>query len=309
MGFGHEGDKTFGFASCPRLVNAHEGMNVIIEEVKEGKVLRVLTNVEYCDFARFGIKDKPHRTKSKYSHFPSNTNILFADLEKTQEAIKKCPFPGLLVNFRKASHHHSKGEKEEIARLETTMQNIADVIDANESYLTFNERRKTISTTKQKSSATVALLETPEGCYYDYMLNAKELLENHCHLFLPPLPSEQDFHEKGPSFLFSFHPALGPLYSIIGQKIQGGYLHEGSELQLEIADLELKNLELDGSLLIHAQRVMGHLDKGLLQYSNLTGQCSLKNVCVKNRGIDWEKDLTQHGSMVEHMAANKYKKG
>ena len=291
LGFGHEEDRAFGFASCPRLVNAQEGMNVIKETVTEGKVSRVLTNVEYCDFAKFGIKDKPHKPGSKYSHFPSNTNILFADLEKTHEAVKKHPFPGLLVNFRKAAHHHAKGEKEELARLETTMQNIADVIDANESYLTFNERRKTISTTKRKSSISGAMLETPEGCYYDYMLNASELLENHCHLSLPAMPDEETFLEKGPSFLFSFHPALGPLYSIIGQKIQGGSLHDGSELQLEIADLELKNLELDGSLLIRAERVMGHIDEeGLLQYSDLTGQCSLKNVRVSNRGIDWEKD-------------------
>jgi UTP---glucose-1-phosphate uridylyltransferase len=291
LGFGHERDRAFGFASCPRLVNAHEGMNVIKETEREGKAFRVLTNVEYCDFAKFGLKDRPHKAGSKYSHFPSNTNILFADLEKVLEAVKKHPFPGLLVNFRKAAHYHAKGGKEELARLETTMQNIADVIDANASYLTFNERRKTISTTKRKSSVSASMLETPEGCYYDYMLNASELLETHCHFTLPTMPDEEVFLEKGPSFLFSFHPALGPLYSIIGQKIQGGHLYEGSELQLEIADLELKNLELRGSLLIHAQRVMGHVDEeGHLQYSDFTGQCSLKNVRVENRGIDWEKD-------------------
>lgn len=287
LGYGHQSDRAFGFASCPRLVNSHEGMNVI--KVAESG-LRALTNVEYCDFEKVGIKDQPYQEGSKYSHFPSNTNILFADLERVQEAVKQHPFPGLLANFRKALHYHSNGRKEELARLETTMQNIADVIDANDSYLTFNERRKTISTTKRKSTAKGSMLETPEGCYYDYTLNAKELLENHCHVTLPPLPDEQTFVEKGPSFLFSFHPALGPLYSIIGQKIHGGVLRDGSELQLEIADLELKNLDLQGSLLIHAERVMGHMDEGLLKYSNLTGQCVMKNVRVMNEGIDWEKD-------------------
>ncbi|MGE0198006.1 MAG: UTP--glucose-1-phosphate uridylyltransferase [Simkaniaceae bacterium] len=288
LGFGLKQNKAFGFASCSRLVNAHEGMNVI--KVAESGA-QSLTNVEYCDFAKFGIEDRPHQKGSKYSLFPSNTNVLFADLEKVSQAVKKYPFPGLLVNFRKGMHFQSQGSKEELARLETTMQNIADVMDANESYLTFNERRKTISTTKRKSSAKGALLETPEGCYYDYMLNARELLEKHCGFTLPKLPQEEIFIEKGPSFLFSFHPALGPLYAIIGQKIQGGVLHEGSELQLEIADLEMKHLDLEGSLLIHAERTMGHLDpEGHLHYSDQTGQCSLKNVRVINQGINWEED-------------------
>ena len=29
LGIGHEGNKAFGFASCERRVNAHEGMNVL----------------------------------------------------------------------------------------------------------------------------------------------------------------------------------------------------------------------------------------------------------------------------------------
>ncbi|NGX50708.1 MAG: putative uridylyltransferase [Chlamydiae bacterium] len=302
LGYGHLGDCSFGFASCPRLVNAHEGMNVIRVSGRE----RALTNVEYCDFAKFGIQDRPHQAGSRYSHFPSNTNILFADLKEVDEAVKKHPFPGLLMNFRTGSHHHSKGGEEEIARLETTMQNIADVIDADDSYLTFYERRKTISTTKRKSSGQGALLETPEGCYYDHILNATELLKEHCNLSLPELPSEEEFIAKGPPFLFSFHPALGPLYSIIGEKIQGGSLHEGAELQLEIADLELKNLELEGSLLIHAQSVMGHIDEeGELHYSDRTGQCSLKNVRVENAGIDWEEDHLYWKHEIKRCAALK----
>jgi len=291
LGFGHLRNRAFGFASCPRLVNAEEGMNVIKKTDSTSKSVSVLTNVEYCDFTKFGIKDEPHQEGSKYSKFPSNTNILFADLEKIDEVAIKHPFPGLLMNFRPGTHYHAKEGKEEVARLETTMQNIADVIDAEDSYLTFNERRKTISTTKRQSKVKGALLETPEACYYDYLLNATELLGAYCNLTLPDLPNERAFVESGPSFLFSYHPALGPLYSIIGQKIQGGHLKEGSELQLEIADLELKNIELEGSLLIHAERMMGHLDEeGVLQHSDLTGQCFLKNVRVVNEGINWEED-------------------
>lgn len=301
LGIGHYKDKSFGFASCPRLVNAQEGMNVIKEI--EGK--KVLTNVEYCDFEKCGIKDKPAEEGGKYSAFPSNTNILFADIDAVEKATKELPNPGLLVNFRKAHHYHAGEEKEEIARLETTMQNIADAFDAKDSYLTFNARRKTISTTKRKSSTKGKMLETPEGCYFDYMLNAKELLETHCQMKLPPFPNEKTFTQEGPSFLFSYHPSLGPLYSIIGQKVRGGTLSDGSELQLEIADLDLENLMLDGSLLIHATDPMGHLDKGILNYSHQSGRCHLKNVSVLNEGIDWEEDHLFWKHEVKRQAALK----
>ncbi|MBF5059746.1 UTP--glucose-1-phosphate uridylyltransferase [Candidatus Neptunochlamydia vexilliferae] len=286
LGLGHAQDKAFGFASCPRLVNAHEGMNVVKVQGEE----EVLTNVEYCDFEKRGIEDKPFEPGGSHSRFPSNTNILFADIEKIEEVVRKNPNPGLLVNFRKGHHYHSPNHKEPIARLETTMQNIADHFPASESYLTFNKRRKTISTTKRKSTAKGALLETPEGCYYDYMLNAHELLGAYCNMELPSFPDGTTFAKEGPPFLFSYHPALGPLYSIIGKKIRGGTLANGSELQLEIADLNIENLTLEGSLLIDATNIMGHQEEGLLRYSDQTGQCILKNVTVKNEGIDWEEE-------------------
>ncbi len=286
LGVGHAQDKAFGFASCPRLVNAHEGMNVV--KVQEGK--EVLTNIEYCDFEKCGIEDKPFEPGGNSSRFPSNTNILFADIKKIGEAALKNPNPGLLVNFRKGYHYHSPNHKEPIARLETTMQNIADSFPAAESYLTFNKRRKTISTTKRKSTAKGALLETPEGCYYDYMLNAHELLGTYCNLELPPFPDGAAFAKEGPPFLFSYHPSLGPLYSIIGKKVRGGKLANGSELQLEIADLNIENLTLEGSLLIHATNIMGHKEEGVLRYSDQTGQCILKNVTIKNGGIAWEEE-------------------
>ncbi|QVL58131.1 MAG: UTP--glucose-1-phosphate uridylyltransferase [Simkaniaceae bacterium] len=306
LGIGHQQDKAFGFASCSRLVNAQEGMNV----VKEINGKKVLTNIEYCDFEKCGIQDKPTEPGGKYSRFPSNTNILFADLKAVREAAIKHPNPGLLVNFRKGHHYHAAEEKEEIARLETTMQNIADAFSVEKeaplpTYLTFNERRKTISTTKRKSTIKGKMLETPEGCYYDYMLNAEELLKAHCQMELPSFPDEKTFIKEGPSFLFSYHPALGPHYSIIGQKVRGGKLENGSELQLEIADLELENLSLDGSLLIHATDPVGHIEKGILNYSNQTGRCHLKNICVKNGGIDWEEDHLFWKHEVKRVAALK----
>lgn len=45
----------------------------------------------------------------------------------------------------------------------------------------------------------------------------------------------EQYLEKGPGFIFLFHPALGPMWDVIAQKIRGGALMHGSELVLEVA--------------------------------------------------------------------------
>ena len=119
--------------------------------------------------------------------------------------------------------------------------------------------------------------------------------------------------EKVPPFLLHYHPALGPFYSIIKQKIYGGEILSGSEIQLEIADLDMKDFFLDGSLLIFAEAVMGHTDKeGRLVYSPQTGQCILKNVRIENKGIDWndenhifwKHDIKRRESLTIHLHGN-----
>ena len=44
----------------------------------------------------------------------------------------------------------------------------------------------------------------------------------------------EQYLEKGPGFIFLFHPALGPMWEVIAQKIRGGALMHGSELVLEV---------------------------------------------------------------------------
>ena len=44
----------------------------------------------------------------------------------------------------------------------------------------------------------------------------------------------EQYLEKGPGFIFLFHPALGPMWDVIAQKIRGGALMHGSELVLEV---------------------------------------------------------------------------
>jgi hypothetical protein len=300
-GIGCRDDKRFGFASCQRQVKASEGVNVLIESLGSQYTL---TNIEYCDFKRFGIRDAPEYPGSRYSKFPSNTNILFVDIQAIRDAVSKCPIPGILVNMKKITYLTAEGVKkeEEAARLESTMQNIADLFvetfpaplkegerNRLQTYLTYNHRRKTISAAKREFTLGSSLLETPEGCFLDILQNVRDVLTSYCHVQVPPALDPIQFFEHGPSFIALYHPALGPLYSVIAQKWRGGKLHQGSEVQLQISEIDFENLMIDGSLLVQAESIMGHSNsEGHLIYSERVGRCVLKNVTIVNKGIDPE---------------------
>ena len=51
----------------------------------------------------------------------------------------------------------------------------------------------------------------------------------------------EEYLAKGPGFIFLFHPALGPLWDVIAQKIRGGTLADGAELVLQVASCSLCN--------------------------------------------------------------------
>lgn len=306
MGTGGLNEKTFGFSSCFRKLGTAEGMNVLVEKESNGQFCYGISNIEYTDFERKGVKDVPAEQGSEYSQFPSNTNILFADITKLQGLIHENPMPGMLINMKnRCTHISATGEKEEVrsGRLESTMQNLADVVldyqtsrlredetISLQTYLTFNHRLKTISVTKHSLHADKRIIETPEGAYFDLLKNTHDLLTRYCGMELPLVQSEEGYIQNGPQFHCLYHPALGPLFSIIGQKIRGGKIKPRSELQLEISELELVNLDLEGSLLIEAKSVLGRerVD-GSLQHRGKSGKCKLKNVNVHNAGIDWEK--------------------
>jgi len=133
-GVGFREDKIFGFASCPRQVQSAEGVNLFIERRSENERFCRLTNIEYCDFSRFSIEDVPIDSESPYSQYPSNTNILFADIDAVEEASRRCPIPGILVNLKTLDYIDEKGNpsSREIARLESTMQNIADCFEQSQ---------------------------------------------------------------------------------------------------------------------------------------------------------------------------------
>ncbi|XP_039143478.1 UTP--glucose-1-phosphate uridylyltransferase 3, chloroplastic-like isoform X2 [Dioscorea cayenensis subsp. rotundata] len=98
--------------------------------------------------------------------------------------------------------------------------------------------------------------------------------------------------QSGPPFLILLHPALGPLWEITRQKFFGGSIMEGSELQIEVAEFMWREVQLDGSLLVIAENIMGStqaIENGepLMQYGHRCARCKLQNVKVQNKGIDW----------------------
>lgn len=294
-GIGCKKKMIFGFASCPRLLQAAEGVNVLIERKRQ----IVLTNIEYCDFAKFGIADRPLKEGEPYSRFSSNTNILFADLTAISKAVDACPFPGLLIHFKKGNYTTESGESKEepMARLESTMQNIADVfvekkgatLKTKRTFVTYNRRCKTISTAKKAFIPGQSLQETPEQCFFDLLFANRNLLLT-CGYQLPLARTLEEYIQKGPDCLFLYHPALGPLYASIRKKLCDGLLTLGSELLLELSDFKAVNLKVQGSLQVIAEQVTGHRDENnIFHYSNRVGTCILENVTIENKGINWER--------------------
>lgn len=306
IGIGIVKKKLFGFSSCERVVNSAEGMNALIENYFENAGLYeyAISNVEYVNLEQEGIEDIPCEPGSRYSAYPCNTNILFIDLPTIDRLSVLHPLPGLLINFKHTyteclpdgTFRETKG-----GRIETTMQNISDYIvletthpienqDLLNQYITFNDRKKTISVTKMQHTPGKEIENTPEGALRDLLSLHRTLLQEHCLFDLPQEESIEEYLHRGPSVYFDFHPALGPLYDLIGKKIRGGILHQGTELILEASELDLENLELDGSLIIHAHTPLGHHPiPEKIEYSHRGGKCTLKNVKVINSGIDREQ--------------------
>lgn len=286
-GIGASRDFSFGFASCLRQVKTQEGVNVIKYNREKNK--SVLSCIEYCDFKKYHMSDMAVDSKSIYSSFPSNTNIIFADITILEQAVHQMPYPNFIVNF-KEDRHFVPGKnlvREKIARLESTMQHISEapiIANSNTTYLTLHDRKKTISAVKRYQQVSHDSLETIEGGFRDLLYNNLFLLQNHCKWSLGSNISENPETLPG---LFLYHPALGPLYSIIIQKLRSGTLAYGAELQLEIADIIMDRVTIEGSLVIIAKNIMGHWKNEKLHFSSKIGKCIFHNVHIKNQGIEY----------------------
>lgn len=273
-GYGWLGKKRLGFATCPRLVGATEGMVVAFEYGGQ----QGITNVEYTDFERRGVQDSPREVGGEYSRYPANTNILFVDLAAARKVVRRHPLPGMVLNLSKKLRAKG-GEKIVAGRLETTMQNIADYLMAPvgeepPTFLTYNSRGKTISVAKKAVDQSGSISETPEGAFADLQRAYRSLFEE-CGVAVEEEVS------------LSLHPALGPLWSVIAQKVRGGRLRQGAELHLELIDLDWEGVEVEGSLLIQGP-----------------GSVTLRSVSILNRGVDWERSQPAwRGDRVRHEAA------
>jgi hypothetical protein len=317
-GLGCKGHKALGFISCERMINSAEGVNVIIETTHPDGFTYCLTNIEYTEFKEKGIDEVPSKPGDSYSIYPTNTNILFIDIPIIRTVLKKCPIPGPLINLKsQVSYIDSQGKQSHLigGRLESTMQNIADVLvdkfplqlnkkalkNALKNFIVYNYRRKTISTTKQLYQKGQSPFSTPDQALYDILLNNLDLFHHECRIQVPSLTCLEEYLQRGPNCLVLYHPALGPLYSVIRQKIKRGRLGCNSELILEIAELDMQDLDLDGSLWIEALSPLGQKDsRGTLQYGN-ESRCLLHRITVHNRGIDrqasniyWKNEITRH---------------
>lgn len=255
--------KGFGFASCPRRVHAKEGMNVVSRE----DLTYTLTNIEYTDFARYGLQDEPSHEGSAVSVFPSNTNILFAEKKRLEQGIHDLPFPGPVLNFKGG----------DTARVELMMQNIADCFGETfahplredelkqlSTFLTYNSRLRTISVTKEQWSPDREKIDdTPVGALFDWLSLMQELLTS-CGVKTPAL--DKKLFESHVPFLFDYRPALGPLFSRIKEKIRGGEIAPKSSLILDLANADISNISVSGSC-----KIIGP-----------EGSCRLSNVRIVN---------------------------
>jgi hypothetical protein len=225
---------------------------------------------------------------------PANTNILFADLKAVDKALKKLPIPGMMVNA-KNELFVTDGEqavRRPVARLESMMQNIADAMavpsgpQSLPTFVALYDRAKAFSVTKRALQEGTNPYETPESCLYDWTAACCTLFKEACAFDVPQTGSLEQFLEEGPRCSIFFHPALGPLWEVIGQKVSGGKLYPNAELELEIAELYVRNLSVRGSFLLISDSPVGRPDaQGFRHFGSDVGRAWLKNVTIENGGI------------------------
>jgi UDP-N-acetylglucosamine pyrophosphorylase len=276
IGYGCEMQKSFGFFATRRKSGATEGAIVtkILEEGGGGG--KVITNVEYCEVENNALT----------TSYPANTNLLFVDLNKIKEAVKKMPYPGALLNFKSSSH----------ARVELTMQNIAEAfIDPNkdpmlahqETFVVMQEREKAISVIKRLPKDGTDLSETPQRAFYDLWKVKYDLLIV-CGFQLPECVEFSKEFLKNPPFLFSYSKALGPLHEVIAQKLKRGNIHPHSHINLEVVECYVEDLTVDGSFEVKTRYPCGYLVDNKLKFSGDVAKCVISGLTVKNQGINWE---------------------
>jgi len=289
LGLGIGGEKLMGLASCPRLVGASEGMNVLLRRPLPDGADVALTNVEYTAFKQHGLRDEPQEPGSDYSCYPGNTNIIFANLRGLKSHFGSFPVPGLTLNLKEGrvgSGEHARNLV--IGRLEGTMQNLADFLSIKQpeqgleqlpTFCTHTPRSLCISVTKRQWVEGGSLLETPQGADLDLQRQRYQVLLDAGW----QLPEWCDAAEL-PCRL-RWHPALGPLHTLVRQRLRAGSLTHGSLLQLELAECLLENISIEGALQIYASCPLGSLNDGHNLYGPACAQVELIDCSVANQTL------------------------
>ncbi|CAI5474612.1 unnamed protein product [Closterium sp. Yama58-4] len=198
---------------------------------------------------------------------------------------------GAQVQGERGSGTENTGTWEDGAEGSAAEESRRQVQAVLDTFLIYNDRRKVTSSAKRRRKPTdTSLHQTPDGSFLDLNRNSLELFSS-CGVAMPHMHSDHKrYVDSSPPFIFLLHPALGPLWSVIRQKVQGGSVAPHSEVKLEIAELAWSNVHVSGSLLIEADAVTGSMDpqSGTTQLGSGCGRCRLHNVTVTNRGVDWE---------------------
>lgn len=265
--------KAFGFIGCLPLPGLAEG--VLVQ--KKNAVGNVITNHEYTKDPLPAVK-KGHKRSGQLRNlsgvYLANTNILFASIPELERISMKIPFPGMMVNKKGVKIATEQGEVYGV-RLETTMQNIADGFissrgtkKALKTFLLLYPRARLISVTKKLTGK----YETPQRAFYDYLEVVRQVFKN------TQPQSYEEYEEKGPRFLFFYHPAFGVLQQIIRQKLQDITLGMHSELEIEVPGTYIKKLCLQGSL-----RILSSSSSDFR--SKKEASVTIENVTIRNKGV------------------------
>ena len=257
-------NKKFGIITCAPDREGKEGIFVQKETKVLDKKKWIVSNIEYCKKTVYEIFHKKKK-------FPANTNILFCSLKAVEEAQRETPFPGLLINRKNMGDN---------VRLESAMQDIGEAIcregdDTNVTYLTYHIRRKALSAIKRVAHEKMySFVDTEEMAQYHWMCNTYELLKKWCKVKLPPKPSYKKFLREGAPISFDYMPSLGPLFKVIGEKIEGGRWARGATLELYTPNVSFEDIHLQGKCRITSN---GKFDEH--------GKCTIRNAKIKNLSL------------------------
>ena len=296
-GYGRSKKKDFGFLSSPSCPGLSEGMNVLDVHGEGAQVFGAISNVEYTQFDSLKTT---HPQLFTTDSCPVNANILYVALRAIDESLARNPIPGMIVNTKTKIEVKQAGgaiKKVGAGRLESSMQNIADGLFSKmdpvkaarpedlRTFLLLQDRSMMKSEIKSAYQPGVSPLATPPCGLYDWNKAMRTLFEM-CKVTLPKEQTLSEFLKAGPSVLLTIHPAMGPFWDVIAQKISGGTFADGSEVELEIAELSSKELDVDGSFRLIADVATGTMKETEgRSFTDKAGRAKLDHLTVRNAGV------------------------